>query len=93
VPKFFYQAKNAAGQMVRGSIESPNETEAKIRLRAQNLNPIKVAQAVTSQRPAPGGAGFFFAKSFSERVANFYTTVFNIDQCRDSCCGFFKNSQ
>ena len=80
MPKFFYQAKNAAGQTVQGSIESPNETEAKIRLRAQNLNPIKVAQAVSSQRPAPGGTGFFSQKVSAKDLQIFtrqFSTLIN----------------
>lgn len=40
--KFQYQAKNSAGQVVQGEIEAASQQEAIIRLRAQQLLPMRV---------------------------------------------------
>lgn len=43
--KFQYQAKNSAGQVVQGEIEAASQQEAIIRLRAQQLLPMRVTGA------------------------------------------------
>jgi len=42
MPTFSYQAKQVNGQMVRGEIEASNEVEARVKIRAQQLIPIRV---------------------------------------------------
>lgn len=48
--KFQYQAKNSAGQMVQGEVEAASQQEAMVRLRAQQLIPVRLT-------PAGGGGG------------------------------------
>lgn len=43
MPTFGYQAKSFDGKVVQGSIEANNEAEARIKLRAKKLIPIKLA--------------------------------------------------
>ncbi|MFS4460372.1 type II secretion system F family protein [Bdellovibrio sp. HCB2-146] len=60
--KFSYQAKNSVGQMVQGEIEANSQQEAIIRLRAQQLLPVRVGLAAGGARPRPKpgqNAGFF----------------------------------
>lgn len=59
--RFNYQAKNVAGQIVHGELDAANQQEAVIRLRAQQLVPIRV---VSGSRPSskPGAPGLFSPK-------------------------------
>ncbi|MGZ3772654.1 MAG: type II secretion system F family protein [Pseudobdellovibrionaceae bacterium] len=50
--KFQYQAKNSAGQMVQGEIEAASPQEAMVRIRAQQLFPVRVSQAGGNRGPA-----------------------------------------
>lgn len=50
---FEFQAKAADGRTVRGELEAANETEARVKLRAQKLIPLTVApKGATKQRAA-----------------------------------------
>jgi type IV pilus assembly protein PilC len=40
---YSFQAKTADGRTVRGDVDATNETEARVKLRAQKLTPLKVA--------------------------------------------------
>lgn len=61
--KFQYQAKNASGQMVQGEIEANTQQEAIIRLRAQQLLPVRLMQG--KSRP---GVGKSSSSLFAPRV-------------------------
>src|SRR5690606_9517063 len=43
MPLYVYQAKSVDGRNVKGSIEAASDTEARIKLRAQRLIPIKMS--------------------------------------------------
>ncbi len=60
MPKFFYQAKAANGQLAQGEVEAANQQEAIVRIRAQKLIPVKLAMAATKKSQA--ASGFFAAK-------------------------------
>ena len=43
MPKFAYQAKNASGKVQVGQIDAANESEARVKLRTQDLTPVRLA--------------------------------------------------
>lgn len=52
--KFLYQAKNASGQVQMGQMEALDEGELRVKLKAQNLTPLKVLNAPGSSRRPDG---------------------------------------
>lgn len=60
MPKYSYQAKTFKGQVVTGEIEAGDPREAMIRLRAQQLIPVKLNVAKGSK--GASSTGFFAAK-------------------------------
>jgi type IV pilus assembly protein PilC len=58
MPKFIYEAKAVNGQDARGEIDAQNEADARVKLRAQRLVPIRL---VVSQAKKPSGGGGFLA--------------------------------
>lgn len=75
--KFQYQAKNSSGQIVQGEVEAANQQEAIIRLRAQQLLPVRVAQmgsSSTSKGPAKNAG--FFAKRVNGKDLQIFTRQF-----------------
>lgn len=68
MPKFMFQAKNAAGKLQMGQLEAADEAEARVRLRAQNLVPLKLIAAGGSAKAAAGGGGF--GNLFGGKVAS-----------------------
>lgn len=64
--RYSYTAKNMAGQTLSGELEAGNENEARVRLRAQQLIPIRLARSGGGSRPAAkkgsGGGGLFAPK-------------------------------
>lgn len=58
---FEFQAKQADGRLVKGELEATNETEARIKLRAQRLNPTAVHMK--------GGKKAEAAKTFKGKVS------------------------
>ncbi len=64
MPTFGYQAKAFNGKVVQGSIEANNEAEARIKLRAKKLIPIKVATGALSA----AGTGPKMASRFGGKV-------------------------
>lgn len=42
MPRYSYVAKNAAGQTLQGELDAANENEARVRLRAQQLTPLRL---------------------------------------------------
>jgi type IV pilus assembly protein PilC len=45
VPRFTFEARDTRGRVFKGELEAPTESEARIKLRAQKLMPMKLAQA------------------------------------------------
>lgn len=65
--RYSYTAKNMAGQTLNGELEAANENEARVRLRAQQLIPLRLARAGGGSRPGQkkssgGGRGIFAPK-------------------------------
>ncbi|WP_413287979.1 type II secretion system F family protein [Bdellovibrio sp. HCB337] len=64
--RFAYTAKNMAGQTLQGELEAANENEARVRLRAQQLIPLRLAAAgrggVRAGVKRPTGGGLFAPK-------------------------------
>ncbi len=55
--KFNFEAKGANGKDLRGEIEAANEAEARVKLRAQRMVPLRIVPAVqTRQAPRSRGA-------------------------------------
>lgn len=52
-----FQAKTTDGRTVRGELEASNETEARVKLRAQKLTPLSVAPRGAQKRQAATHAG------------------------------------
>ncbi len=58
MPTFGYQARTFDGKAVQGSIEANNEAEARVKIRAKKLIPIKVGTGAESS--GRGGGSFSF---------------------------------
>lgn len=74
MPKFSYQAKNSAGQMVNGDIEAGSQQEAVIRLRAQQLIPVRVGMA--SAKQGVGKSTGLFAPKVKGKDLQIFTRQF-----------------
>ncbi|HEX7676147.1 MAG TPA: type II secretion system F family protein [Bdellovibrio sp.] len=74
--KFSYQAKNSAGQMVQGEIEAGNQQEAIIRLRAQQLLPVRLSAGGRSSSAGKGGNISFFSPRVKGRDLQIFTRQF-----------------
>jgi type IV pilus assembly protein PilC len=59
--KYVFEAKAANGKDIRGEIDAVNEAEARVKLRAQRMIPVRVV-ASQGQKAANNGGGFFAAK-------------------------------
>ena len=70
MPKFFYQAKDAGGQVQTGQMDGADETEIRVKLKAKNLTPIRVVTQNPSSVRAPQ-AGFFAPKASSRDLQIF----------------------
>src|SRR5689334_20501486 len=62
--RFSYTAKNMSGQTLTGELDAANENEARVRLRAQQLIPLRLARAGSGgsrggARKGGGGMGLF----------------------------------
>lgn len=45
MPRYQFEARDTRGRVFKGELDAPNESEARVRLRAQKLMPMKVLQA------------------------------------------------
>ncbi len=45
MPRFQFEARDTRGRVFKGELDAPSENEARVRLRAQKLMPMKVVQA------------------------------------------------
>lgn len=75
MPKFQYQAKNATGQMVQGEIDANSQQEAIIRLRAQQLLPVRVV-AFGASRSSAGKSASIFAPRVNGKDLQIFTRQF-----------------
>lgn len=69
--KFMYQAKNAAGALSTGQIEALDETEARVRLKAQNLTPLRLIQTSKATKSSLSGGSFFQKRASSKEMQIF----------------------
>lgn len=73
--KFQYQAKNVSGQMVQGEIDAGSQQEAIIRLRAQQLLPVRLIQGGSSRRGV-GASSSLFAPRVNSKDLQVFTRQF-----------------
>lgn len=78
MPIFEFQAKTEDGRVVRGELNAANEAEARIRMRAQRLTPLRI------DRKAGGGPSFdlsklaIFGDSVSQKDLQVFTRQFAV---------------
>lgn len=70
--RFHYQAKNAAGQSVNGELEAANQQEAIVRLRAQQMVPLKITAMGSAQAASTG----MFTQSVKGKDLQIFTRQF-----------------
>ncbi|MFN8789964.1 MAG: type II secretion system F family protein [Bdellovibrionales bacterium] len=62
--KFFYQAKHASGALKSGVVDAANEQDARLRLKSQRLDVVRIVQT-GGDKKAAGGLGALFKGSAS----------------------------
>lgn len=82
MPKFAYKAKNMNGELTQGSIEATSVTEARVKLRAQNIEPVAVQPALRalSGKNQSSFSGFFGGRVKSKDLQIFtrqFATLIN----------------
>ena len=76
--KFLYQAKAATGEMTTGQMEATDEQDARVKLRAKNLTPLRLVQtAAAPPKQAKGGFETFFQQRVSSRDLQIFTRQFS----------------
>ena len=60
---FIYQARSISGQLSNGKIEARDESDARIKLRAKQLIPVKIAASVEKQKSG--------SSDFEKAIKNF----------------------
>jgi type IV pilus assembly protein PilC len=78
--RFSYTAKNAAGQNIQGELEAANENEARVRLRAQQLTPLRLSRGSGTSRSSPkktGVSGGMFAPKVKSKDLQIFTRQFS----------------
>jgi type IV pilus assembly protein PilC len=77
MPLFEFQAKTEDGRIVKGELDASNEAEARIRMRAQRLTPLRL-----ESRSAQGGFDFrklaIFGDSVSQKDLQVFTRQFAV---------------
>jgi len=75
--RYSYTARNTAGQNLSGEIEAANENEARVRLRAQQLIPLRIARG-GGGRPAAkkSSGGGLFAPKVNSKDLQIFTRQF-----------------
>lgn len=78
MPKFMYQAKNAAGKIQMGQLEANSEDEARSRIKGQNMVPLRVIIAGGVPKVKPKGGGFtLFTPKVSSKELQIFTRQFS----------------
>lgn len=75
MPTFQFQARTSDGKVISGEIEASNETEARVRLRAQKMSPIKVGRNV---QVSAGSLLSHFSDSVSAKDLQIFTRQFYV---------------
>jgi type IV pilus assembly protein PilC len=81
--RFSYTAKNMTGQTLQGEIEAANENEARVRLRAQHLTPLRLGRSSGASRSSTkkkSGSGFLAPRVKSKDLQIFtrqFATLIN----------------
>ncbi|MCJ8276840.1 MAG: hypothetical protein HRT44_02935 [Bdellovibrionales bacterium] len=52
MPTYSYQAKSFQGKVINGTIDADSEAEARVKIRAKKLIPVKVAAGGFSSAPS-----------------------------------------
>lgn len=79
MPLFEFQAKTDDGRIVKGELDAANESEARIRMRAQRLTPLRI-----EARKGGAGGGFnlqkmaIFGDSVSQKDLQVFTRQFSV---------------
>ncbi len=79
MPLFEFQAKTEDGRIVKGELDAANESEARIRMRAQRLTPLRI-----EARKGASGGGFdlrklaIFGDSVSQKDLQVFTRQFAV---------------
>lgn len=68
MPRFNYKAKSPSGEIVQGAMEAANPAEARIKLRAQNLETVTLVAVLNTAAKRKGESEGFFANTFAPRV-------------------------
>ncbi len=76
---YLFKAKTAEGKFVQGELEATNESEVRVKLRAQRLVPVKVISKAAAQKQAGGGGGLnLFNDSVSSKDLQLFTRQFAV---------------
>lgn len=75
--KFVFQAKNAAGKVQMGQIEAADEAEARVKVRAQGLTPLKMMLSPGSRAAAKSASPAMFQKKVSSKEMQIFTRQFS----------------
>jgi len=78
MPRYAYTAKNTAGQTLQGELDAANENEARVRLRAQQLTPLRLGVSVRSavRGGAKKSSSGFFAPKVKTKDLQIFTRQF-----------------
>jgi type IV pilus assembly protein PilC len=79
VAAYLFQAKTEDGKVVRGEVNADNETEARVRLKAQKLVPLKIvpkAGGGKGKAKAKSGFSFSFGGGVSAKELQVFTRQF-----------------
>lgn len=77
MPRYSYTAKNLSGQVMQGELEAGSENEARVRLRAQQLVPLRlVSTGRSGGKSAPKGGGGLFAPKVNTKDLQVFTRQF-----------------
>ena len=75
--KFLYQAKSATGQMSTGQLDALDETDARVKLRARNLTPLRLVQAPGAMGRSKAGGLTSSGGRVSSRDMQIFTRQFS----------------
>ncbi|MCB0363195.1 MAG: type II secretion system F family protein, partial [Bdellovibrionales bacterium] len=76
MPTYIFQAKAADGRFVKGEVEAANEAEARVKIRAQKMIPIKIAgQSKVTQKAKKAS---FFGDKVGPKDLQVFTRQFSV---------------
>lgn len=78
---FRFQAKTIAGKVVTGTIKAKNETDARVRLRAEQLEPVKISSNTSTGLTATGSVPIKELQIFTRQFATLVSSGIQIVQC------------